>query len=297
MTVTTVALGLFVSLGFVAYEWFAFQKRMRHELSTQAQIVGDLNMAALIKNDTGTSERVLAILLANRQHITSAAIYKGDRLFVRYPTNMSATAFPLIPERGDYGHFDFKADNLVLFHEVKSAGAPLGAVYIKSNLGEIREQTQRYAMFVAWFILATVGVTYFLSKRLHKSISEPIIQLAKTARTVSADKNYSLRAAKQGRAELGELTESFNEMLGQIQQRDVILHKINDNLEKRVQERTRDLESEIAERKRRGNGVAGPIHTHQVAQPNHSCDFRAAGFREPSLSTSGTAPIGRPSYD
>jgi len=67
---------------------------------------------------------------------------------------------------------------------------------------------------------------------------------------VTAEKNYSLRAAKQGRAELGELTDNFNEMLTQIQQRDVILHKINDNLEKRVQERTRDLEAEIAERKR-----------------------------------------------
>ena len=85
---------------------------------------------------------------------------------------------------------------------------------------------------------------------MQKSISEPIVQLAKTARTVSAEKNYSLRAAKQGRTELGELTDNFNEMLAQIQQRDVILHKINDNLEKRVQERTRDLETEIADRKR-----------------------------------------------
>ena len=40
---------------------------------------------------------------------------------------------------------------------------------------------------------------------------------------------------------MGELTDNFNEMLTQIQQRDVILHKINDNLEKRVQERTREL--------------------------------------------------------
>src|SRR5262249_12407488 len=104
--------------------------------------------------------------------------------------------------------------------------------------------------FFIWFLIVAVIATYFLSKRLQKSVSEPIVQLAKTARTVTAEKNYSLRATKQGRAELGELTDNFNEMLTQIQQRDVVLHKINDNLEKRVQERTRDLETEIAERTR-----------------------------------------------
>jgi signal transduction histidine kinase/ActR/RegA family two-component response regulator len=109
---------------------------------------------------------------------------------------------------------------------------------------------ESYAAFFIWFIVATAGLTYFMSKRSQKSISDPIMQLAKTARTVSADKNYSLRAPKQGPGELGELTDNFNEMLSQIQQRDVILHKINDNLEKRVQERTRELETEIAERKR-----------------------------------------------
>jgi signal transduction histidine kinase/ActR/RegA family two-component response regulator len=248
MTVTAVAL-LLVSIGFVAYELLTFQDRMRRDLFTQARIAADLSATAVARTNRAAAESVLEAL-ANREHITSAAIYRGSTLFARFPNDAKTASFPASPQSGDYSHFDLKAGNLVLFHEIKTLAGPIGSVYIRADLGEIREQMEHYAAFFIWFILATAGVTYFLSKRLQKSISDPIIQLAKTARTVSAEKNYSLRAAKQGRAELGELTDNFHETLSQIQQRDVILHKINDNLEKRVQERTRDLEGEIADRKR-----------------------------------------------
>jgi len=248
MTVTAVALVL-ISIGFVAYELITVQQRMRHDLAAQSRMVADLTASALNHTNVAEAQKVLATL-ANREHVKSAAIYRGNQLFARYPANALSATFPSAPESGDYDHFDFKANTFVLFHDISSGGGPAGWVYIKSDLGQIREQMERYAVFFIWFILATACVTYFLSKRLQKSISDPIIQLAKTARTVTAEKNYTLRATKQGRAELGELTDNFNEMLGQIQQRDAILHKINDNLEKRVQERTRDLEAEIAERKR-----------------------------------------------
>ena len=248
MTVTAVAL-LLISIGFVVYEVFTVQQRMRRDAATEGGMVSDLSVAALNHNNIADAEKILATL-AYREHVTAAAIYKGNKLFAQYPGNSNAADFPANPRPGNYSRIDFKAGNLVAFHEIDASGAPIGSVYIKSDLHEIREQMERYAAFFIWFILATAGITYFLSKRLQKSISDPIVQLAKTARTVSAEKNYSLRAAKQGRAELGELTDNFNEMLTQIQQRDVILHKINDNLEKRVQERTRDLEAEIAERKR-----------------------------------------------
>lgn len=247
MTVTTVAL-LLVSIGFVAYELFTLQQRMRRDLATQGQMIGELSAPALSHTNSVEAGKILATL-TTREHVKAVAIYNGNRLFAWYPTNTAASTFPASPEPGDSSQIHFKAGILELFHEIAPDGTPVGSIYIKSDLGEIREQMIRYAIFFVWFVLATGGVTYFLSKRLQRSISDPIVQLAKTARTVSAEKNYSLRAAKQGRAELGELTDNFNEMLTQIQQRDVILHKINDNLEKRVQERTRDLEQQITERK------------------------------------------------
>jgi signal transduction histidine kinase/ActR/RegA family two-component response regulator len=212
-------------------------------------MVGELSGPALARNRNADADKILAAL-ASREHITAAAVYKGNSLFAHYPANAKLATFPARPQSGDYHNFDLHTGILTVFHEIRLTDASSGSVYIQADSGELRDLMESHAAFFIWFIFATAGLTFFLSKRLQKSISDPIVQLAKTARTVSAEKNYSLRAPKQGRGELGELTDNFNEMLAQIQQRDVVLHKINDNLEKRVQERTRDLESEISERKR-----------------------------------------------
>ncbi len=62
---------------------------------------------------------------------------------------------------------------------------------------------------------------------------------------VSAEKNYSVRAVKESGDELGKLIDGFNGMLAQIQARDVALHRANDELEKRVAERTEDLQQQL----------------------------------------------------
>jgi C4-dicarboxylate-specific signal transduction histidine kinase len=73
--------------------------------------------------------------------------------------------------------------------------------------------------------------------------------LAKVANAVAAEKNYSIRAVTKSEDELGRLIDGFNEMLDQIQTRDSALREARDNLEKSVDERTRDLQVEIQERK------------------------------------------------
>jgi C4-dicarboxylate-specific signal transduction histidine kinase len=96
---------------------------------------------------------------------------------------------------------------------------------------------------------------FFLSMRLQRVISVPVLQLAQAVRTVALEKNYSVRATKQGNDELGQLVDGFNEMLVQIQARDTALQTARDNLEKRVEERTRELEiihKQLVEASRRG---------------------------------------------
>src|SRR5206468_10054590 len=81
------------------------------------------------------------------------------------------------------------------------------------------------------------------SSDLQRIISRPIFHLAKTARAVSNDKNYSVRATKHGNDELGQLIDGFNEMLGQIQERDMALLGSNEMLEKGRSEERREGKS------------------------------------------------------
>jgi light-regulated signal transduction histidine kinase (bacteriophytochrome) len=68
--------------------------------------------------------------------------------------------------------------------------------------------------------------------------------LAETARIVSRDKKYSIRAPATPNAdEIAELIDAFNEMLEQIQERDTALQAARDELELRVVRRTAQLEA------------------------------------------------------
>src|SRR5439155_11216546 len=68
-------------------------------------------------------------------------------------------------------------------------------------------------------------VAYGISSVLQKTISQPILALADTAKAISERKDYTVRAPKVGEDELGLLTDAFNQMLYQIHERDSDLRK------------------------------------------------------------------------
>ena len=75
------------------------------------------------------------------------------------------------------------------------------------------------------------------------NISTPILTLAETAKVISEQKDYSVRAVKSGKDEVGLLTDAFNQMLSQIQSQNQTLSEFNQKLEQRIRERTAELES------------------------------------------------------
>ena len=75
-----------------------------------------------------------------------------------------------------------------------------------------------------------------------------ILHLTEVAAKVSAG-DYALRAERYSDDEVGTLIGRFNGMMEQIHSRDVALQHAQDDLEHKVEERTRELQNEIAERK------------------------------------------------
>jgi len=67
---------------------------------------------------------------------------------------------------------------------------------------------------------------------------------------ISQEKNYRFRVVKRFDDEIGILIDSFNEMLIQIQDRTTELTQNRDEMEDRVNARTRQLQDEVEERKR-----------------------------------------------
>ncbi len=251
MCASTVAL-LLISAAFVTYEIITFRESMAGDISTLAEMTGLRSTAALTFDRKKDTEEILGALSV-KPHIVAACIYNKDgKVYAQYPKNIPADSLPAAP--GDPGpHFD--KDSLGFFHPIKLDGETIGTLYLKSDLLELHDRLIKYGRIIALFMLASSFVTFLLSSLLRRVITEPISQLAEAARAVSTQRNYSVRAVRRSRDELGQFTDVFNEMLAQIQERDAALQQANDKLEKRVEERTRDLQLEIGERRRAQEGL------------------------------------------
>jgi two-component system sensor histidine kinase/response regulator len=233
---------------FAMHDLLSLRQSMVRGLATLAAITGSNSTAALTFNDPRAAREVLDSLSAEKQ-IVSACIYTREgQVFAKYRRGDPAANFE--PPAAQAEGTRFGANRLLLYRRIVLYGDAIGTIYLEADLEEIHARFVRYVAVVGIVLLGSTLVVFFLSAKLQKIISGPILHLADTALIVSLDKNYSIRAKKQSGDELGLLVDQFNEMMGEIQKRDVQLQAAQQGLEKRVEERTRELQQEIAERKR-----------------------------------------------
>ncbi len=210
---------------YVTYDLIAFRHAMARDLVILAQIIGGNSTGALAFDDDRTAKQTLASLSAD-PHIVAACLYgKDGRLFATYDRDTRAPraaggARCRVPERG---YLD--VSRLVLLD-----GDAVGAIYIKSDVQEFYSRLKRYASIGVMVMLASSLVGWLLSARLQRVISAPILHLVETAKAISDQMDYSVRAVKRSDDEVGRLTQGFNDMLAQIEKRDAALTRLSNNL-------------------------------------------------------------------
>jgi PAS domain S-box-containing protein len=235
-------------LSFDLYERSSFRAAMTSELSVLADTLGANTAASLAFNDRESAKEMLNSLDAER-HIVAAVLYDVHaKVFAEYRREGigSQVAVPLPHNDGE----QFGKNSLILFRTVSFRGEKTGTMAIISDLGALQAKMRQYTKISFLVILISILVTYFVSSRLLRLITEPILHLAQVAATVTAKEDYALRALPRGDDEVGALIGSFNEMLERIQERDAALKIAKDDLELRVQARTEELQSEVKERMR-----------------------------------------------
>ena len=236
---------LIACVAFVAYDRVTFRQTMVHNLSIQAQMAGSNSVSPLMFNDPQAAENTLSALKA-APDVVSAGIYARDgRPFATYwrDGNAQALTLPQIPPNQAEIHW-FQDGQLVVVRTIMFEGKPTGTVYICSDLREMSGRLKQYAGIAAIVLLASLIAALLVASIFQRAVAKPIVDLAEIARRVSRDKDYSVRATSTGtRDEPAILIQAFNEMLGQIQEREDALQKAHDELEQRVQERTAELAS------------------------------------------------------
>lgn len=233
MATTTVAL----LLVFLVLAWLMSWQQYHEsesDLITLAEMIGENASAALEADDRQAAREALWVLRADSR-ILEALIYdrNGEPFSVHFTEGQNSESIEL-PEQPKADGVSKIGNSLLLFHPLLLDGQRVGTIYLRGDLVELRARIRIQLVVIGAVLLVSLIAALIFSYRMQKIISRPILSLAHRARLVSANKDYSVRAQKDGNDEIGVLIDAFNEMLAQVQDRDRYL-------EDQVAERTVEL--------------------------------------------------------
>lgn len=228
---------LFVAvMGSAVNEWFSSRAAVFQQLQTEADIIGSNSIGAISFFDDQAAARTLATLATDTNVVAAALFLPDGSLFASYQ-KVDGILLQQLPdnEKGTLaGHWFVK-------QPIEFDGEQLGSILLLADNSDWLQQ-QYFRVFVVTLVFAiSLGLAMLLSSRLQRALTNPIFRLTETTRKITRSRDYSLRAERLSRDEVGSLVDDFNEMLNQIQIRDKELRDAQEHLEEKVQERTREL--------------------------------------------------------
>jgi PAS domain S-box-containing protein len=240
MTISATSLILVLTVLFV-YEILSYRQSTTRDLAVLGNMLAANSTAALAFDDEAAAREILASVRAEKS-IIGACLYRADgRIFASY--GVDSLRWDIPEEAGGEG-FRMSGGRIEGFVPVVMSGKRIGTLYINRDTRDIDERLLLYGAIAGAVVLLSFIFTYFLSKRLERSVSNPIISLSDVATAVAENRDYSVRAINTSDGEIGLLTEALNSMLSTIQVQNNEIHRYTQELENRVEERTREMRTQ-----------------------------------------------------
>jgi signal transduction histidine kinase len=209
----TVALVL-AWLSFAAQQLLSSQERAIRQLTALADIVGQNTRAALAFDDRKTAIETLSSLSAQPGLIGSCVYDKSGEVFGCYRSASNASLPSKAPARGQY--VDKSRSSVTVVRPIQLGKEQIGTICVVSDYHFVRREWLRSALIALLILLAASGAAALFSLRFLRAVCSPVLNLARVAREISINKNYSVRVIDDSKDEIGELISAFNGMLQQI---------------------------------------------------------------------------------
>ncbi|MFK7732686.1 MAG: EAL domain-containing protein [Pseudomonadales bacterium] len=216
------------------------QAAVKQRLQAAASLVAENSATAMYFDDRSEAQRVLNNLDAVAD-IRHGIIYDAQgKVYAEFEKNGIAEndlRFSASTPAAPLARFiDRSVTAPIMIDDVV-----LGQLYIESGLNGFRQVLHWNLRLSAAIFVIIMLLGLRMSNRLERTISNPILALAKDMNLLANSQDFSHRAEKTSDDETGDLVKGFNRLLDQIQTRDESLAKHQKTLESTVEQRTKEL--------------------------------------------------------
>jgi signal transduction histidine kinase/ActR/RegA family two-component response regulator len=234
---TLVALALALGATIV-YDLSTWHRGWVADVQSQAELLGHASADDIAAGNAAGAQQALAMLRL-QPRMRSATIHDAQgRLFARWGSDT--------PESSD----------LVVQARIVDDGRTLGTVAVRAR-DELDERIATYSGLAAALLLLAGLAAWAVSAWLQAIVTRPLMAMTDIARDAMRNGVLSRRATKLGDDEVGELVDAFNGLLAEIERRKASrdrdiderhqaqqeVMRLNEELERRVHERTAQLEA------------------------------------------------------
>ncbi|MGY6277323.1 EAL domain-containing protein [Methylomonas sp. MgM2] len=200
-------------------------KRKAHDdLLAAANLIANRSVAAVMFDDPLLAKENLNSL-TNLPNLQNACVYdrQGD-LFASL--DITQTACP-----NDSTGLRTEVDQLTLFvHQPMIADKDkIGSVFIISDLSSALTRQLKLVGLVLIVLFIALCAAFLLTIPMLNKVAKPITSLVKTTKKISQNYDYSLRAKKYSRDEIGILVDAFNDMLETVESKNKSLVDLKNN--------------------------------------------------------------------
>ncbi len=199
----------------IELELSEFQKTTEEDLSGLAKIIGSRSTTALILNDRGMASENLSVF-NNIPAVQITCLYNSKNTIfafsVKKPHSNYSCPINITAETTRFENKQF-----IVIKPIAGESKKLGTVYIRADLSSAYWRKIEF-LGILFLILVIVSLaTFLIAQPLLKLISKPIHGLVNTVKKISDSHDYSLRAAKLSNDETGMLVDSFNDLIGTVE--------------------------------------------------------------------------------
>jgi PAS domain S-box-containing protein len=210
-----------------------FRANFQRDASTLAAIIANNSAASMMFKDEDAAAEVVKSLEAKPTVVTASLVFTNNSngsLFAHFGKAEDAQALSQFPSAGENR---FAGEYLLLTQPVVWKGERVGTFYLRTDYQRtFMELLRFYGLVILGILIVSISLAVFLSSRLGRTITQPVLELARTAQIIGQKKDYSVRAVVGSQGdELGLLAKSFNEMLGRIESQDAALNLSQQKME------------------------------------------------------------------